>query len=127
MTKGLKYLGFVLKPNNYLSHDWKWLLEKVEKRIKSRYNKWLSTTDRMVLIKSVIEPIPLYWTSLAWLPKGTLNKLVGKEDQNSLVLASWNKIVLTKTLGGWGLKNIYLFAKAPTVKNGWNLIENNGL
>ena len=28
---GLKYLGFFLKPNDYLKKDWKWLLEKLEK------------------------------------------------------------------------------------------------
>jgi len=30
---GLKYLGFVLKPNAYGIKDWSWLIEKVEKRL----------------------------------------------------------------------------------------------
>ena len=32
---GLKYLGFSLKPNNYLKKDWVWLIEKLEKRLHS--------------------------------------------------------------------------------------------
>jgi len=50
-----------------------------------------------------------------------------KEDQNSLVLVSWENIFLPKTLGGWGLKNIHLFTKSLETKNRWNLINNNKL
>ena len=39
---GLKYLIFFLKPNDYLKKDWKWLLEELEKRLKSWSHKWLS-------------------------------------------------------------------------------------
>jgi hypothetical protein len=31
----LKYLGFQLKPNNYKKEDWKWLISKLEKILKS--------------------------------------------------------------------------------------------
>jgi hypothetical protein len=33
LEKGMKYLGFFLKPNNYRVNDWLWLLKKIEKRI----------------------------------------------------------------------------------------------
>ena len=32
LDDGLKYLGFSLKPNNYLKKDWVWLIKKLEKR-----------------------------------------------------------------------------------------------
>ena len=35
LDEGLKYLGFMLKPNNYLKKDWLWLIEKLEKRLHS--------------------------------------------------------------------------------------------
>jgi hypothetical protein len=31
LEEGLKYLGFVLKPNDYRKEDWNWLLKKMEK------------------------------------------------------------------------------------------------
>jgi hypothetical protein len=34
ILEGLKYLGFPLKPNNYRKEDWKWLLAKLEKKLK---------------------------------------------------------------------------------------------
>jgi hypothetical protein len=30
-SEGLKYLGFHLKPNNYLKEDWKWFFQKWKK------------------------------------------------------------------------------------------------
>jgi len=60
MMERLKSLGFILNPNNYLSHDWNWLIKKVEKRIKTQYNKWLSKARRLVLINSMNEVIPIY-------------------------------------------------------------------
>jgi hypothetical protein len=34
LDKGVKYLGFYLKPNNYKYVDWLWLFKKIELRIK---------------------------------------------------------------------------------------------
>jgi hypothetical protein len=75
IEEGLKYLGFLLKPNDYRKTDWQWLLEKLEKRLKCWSQCWLSRAGRLVLIKSVLEAIPVYWMSLAWIPKGTLDKM----------------------------------------------------
>jgi hypothetical protein len=33
LDDGLKYLGFLLKPNDYIKEDWKWLLKKMDKRL----------------------------------------------------------------------------------------------
>jgi len=64
LEDGLKYLGFKLKPNDYQKQEWKWLLEKLEKRIHSWSHKWLSRAGWLVLLKSVLEAIPVYWMSL---------------------------------------------------------------
>jgi hypothetical protein len=44
-----------------------------------------------------------------------------------MVLASWKKLVIPKSQGGWGLKNIFLFSKALVAKNVWRLIQGSGL
>ena len=72
IDEGLKYLGFCLKPNDYHKHDWNWLIEKLEKRLKQWSHKWLSKAGRLVLVKLVLEAIPVYWMSLAWIPKGIM-------------------------------------------------------
>lgn len=70
ISEGIKYLGFFLKPNDYRKSDWKWLIGKLEKILMLWSNKWLSRADRLTLVKSVLEAIPVYWMSIAWIPKG---------------------------------------------------------
>jgi hypothetical protein len=71
---GLKYLGFHLKPNCYKKEDWLWLIEKLEKRLNNWSFRWLSRAGHLILVKLVLEAIPFYWMSLAWIPKGVLEK-----------------------------------------------------
>jgi hypothetical protein len=105
---------------------------KVEKKINTWCNKWLSRGGHLVLVKAVFEAIPVYWISLAWVPKGvleTIRKLCykfiwyGDQKNKGLVLASWKKLALPKAFGGWGLKNPFLFSKALAAKNVWRLIQ----
>ena len=72
LDDGIKYLGFTLKPNDYRKEDWKWLLKKLDKRLNVWSHWWLSRVGRLVLVKLVIEVIPVYWMSLSWIPKGIL-------------------------------------------------------
>ena len=51
LDSGLKYLGFHLKPNKYQKSDWKWFLEKLEKRLRVWSHKWLSRDGRLVAVK----------------------------------------------------------------------------
>jgi hypothetical protein len=129
IDEGLKYLGFSLKPNDYRKEDWTWLLKKLEKRLSSWSHKWLSRAGRLVLVKSVLEAIPIFWMSLSWIPKGTLEaarKLSfrflwsGKKDTNVTPWVRWKRIAVPKALGGWGLKNIHVFSKALAAKGGWS-------
>jgi hypothetical protein len=73
LEEGFKYLSFRLKPNKYGSADWIWLLTKVEKRINCGAIRWISRGNRLVLIKSIIEAIPVYWHLLVKIPKNILN------------------------------------------------------
>ena len=35
LDKGIKYLGFIIKPNFYGIKDWKWLVKKIENKIQN--------------------------------------------------------------------------------------------
>ena len=125
VDEGLKYLGFYLKPNDYRKSNWMWLLAKLEKRLMTSSHRWLSWASRLVLIKLVLEAIPVYWMSLSWIPKDVLEKALklcfsflwrGKKDKQVMPWVRWSCISLPKALGGWGLKNIFLFSKALAAK-----------
>ena len=74
LDEGLKYMGFMLKPNNYLKKDWMWLIEKLEKRLHTWSHRWLSRAAHLILVKSVLEVIHVYWMSLSWIPLAILDK-----------------------------------------------------
>ena len=78
MDEGFKYLGFVLKPNAYSFKDWMWLYKKIEGRIGCWTYKFLSRGGRRVLLKEVLQSIPIYWATIAYILKGILQKLRNK-------------------------------------------------
>ena len=95
---GLKYLGFVLKPCRYYNKDWDWLVVKVEKRIKNWIFRWLSKGGKLILVKSILEAIPVYWMHF-WIPLGIIEKIrrlcfkflwTGNSDSSGLPWTSWN-------------------------------------
>jgi hypothetical protein len=70
--------------------------------------------------------------SLAWIPKGVLEKIrricarfiwSGTGDKYTQPWEKWESIAMPKALGGWGLKNIFLFSKALAAKACWRLIS----
>jgi hypothetical protein len=123
-----KYLGFYIKPNCYTRVDWLWLEKQFEKRIMSWNHKWLTLGGRFILVKSVLESISVYWMSLAKIPKCVLNNIrriifsflwSGKKEKECMHLTRWKKIGKPKKDGGWGIKNIYIFGQALSVKSLW--------
>lgn len=78
----------------------------------------------------------VYSESLSWIPKGILYKTRhifftylwrGNTDRKVLPWVRWDHIATSKALGGWGLKNIFLFSKSLAAKTGWRLISTNSL
>jgi hypothetical protein len=106
---------------NYKAEDWGWLLSKYEKRIGHWCNRWLSLGGRFILIKAVLESQPVFWMALAAILVSVLNKIrqliftflwAGCCEKKHLHLCRWEDIARPKHLGGWGLRNIFLFNKA---------------
>ena len=106
------------------------------KRLNIWSHRWLSRVSKLVLVKSVLVAIPIYWMSLSWIPKGILEaakKLTfkflwsGKKESHVTPWVHWEKIVVPKDLGGWGLKNIFLFSKYLVEKRGWKLLKSSNL
>ena len=54
------YLGFYLKLANYHVEDWRWILQKNERRIELWCHSWLSLGGRYVLVKVVLESLSVF-------------------------------------------------------------------
>ena len=84
IESGMKYLGFHIKPYRYLLKDWDWLIAKVEMRVKNWSFRWLSKGGKLILVKSVLEAIPVYWMHF-WIPVGNIEKIIKDLFQISMV------------------------------------------
>ena len=69
------YLRYFIRPNDYSKKNWVWMLARVEKCLKLWCNKWISRGGRMILIKSIIEAIPVYWFTLSKVPTSILRRI----------------------------------------------------
>ena len=85
-------------------------------------------SGRLILAKSILEGLLVYWMSLFKLPCAILDGMrkrissfiwsgIGGDDKYHL--ASWEAICKPKQLGGWGLCNLPLFNKALHLKSLW--------
>ena len=121
----MKYFGFYLKPCRYLLKDWDSLIGKAEKRIKNWSFRWLSKGGKLILVKSVLEDLPVYWMHF-WIPVGVIEKVRkicfkflwsgNSEFSSGFPWTSWKVLANPKFLGGWGLKVPALFAKELAAK-----------
>ena len=126
MKDGIKYLGFHLKPDFYRKEHWSWLIRNIEANILIWVNRLLSQGGRLIVLKSILESIPVYWNSIMAIPKGVLQKIckicfqclwVGKHLQGVLHLVHWSMIATLKEFDRWALKEIFLYAQALTGRN----------
>ena len=123
-------MGFFIKANRYSKFDWLWLLDKFESRIHHWCNKHLSLGGRYVLIKVVLESLPVYWMALTKFPAtilSSIRKLIFSflwtgSKLTGYHLCNWEVISKPKKMGGWGLKKIHFFQRALLANTLWRIL-----
>ncbi|KAL9666843.1 hypothetical protein QQ045_001187 [Rhodiola kirilowii] len=113
-----KYLDLPLLVGQRKSEDWKCRL--------------LSIGGREVLIKAVIQAIPMYMMSVYYFPRkiiAEINKLMlqfwwdKKEGGKGINWVSQNTLQKKKCEGGLGLKDLIIFNEAMLLKIGWRMVK----
>ncbi|XP_016173367.1 uncharacterized protein LOC107615863 [Arachis ipaensis] len=72
----VKYLGISLGANSRLVKTWKPIIDKVEDKLNIWKAKVLNKPGKLVLIKSVLNSLPVYYLSLYKMPKAVAEKLI---------------------------------------------------
>ncbi|XP_072076830.1 uncharacterized protein [Arachis hypogaea] len=97
-TLPVKYLGISLGANPRLVKTWKPILDKVEEKLSLWEAKVLNKAGKLVLIKSVLNSLPVFYLSLFKMPKAVAEKLISlqrrfmwskKDDRNGMALVRW--------------------------------------
>lgn len=127
-----KYLGLPIGVDPCKKSTWFPMVEKVRKRLSSWSGKYLSFGCRIVLIKSVLLSIPIYFLSFFKAPKGIISSLEsffktflwgGKEGVRKISWAALGmSFVEEKKSAWWGrLKNLRAFNLALVGKWIWRM------
>ena len=118
-TCPFKYPGLPLGDHMKKNSAWKSVVEKIQKRLASWKSKILSRAGRNMLIKSVLNCLPVYYMSMFKMPKTIAHKIVqiqrrfcwgwaneASGEKMGCPTIKWANIELPKELGGLGVGNM---------------------
>ena len=130
----VKYLGLPLTLGQNNPSLWLEIISKLKAKIASWGGHWLTTVEKIVLIKSTLSALPIYQSSLLLAPKlivDQISKLIrdflwqgGKWNQNCLHLVNWDTIKKPILEGGLHIIDPRMVNLAMGGKLLWQLFSN---
>ncbi|KAJ4811749.1 RNA-directed DNA polymerase (reverse transcriptase)-related family protein [Rhynchospora pubera] len=127
-----KYLGALLVDGRSAKKTGQMLLERMQAKLTGWKMNMLSHAGRLVLIKSVLMSLPVYYMTIESIPKTiiqAMNSLMakffwGKTGQaRYMALVAWRKICTPIQEGGLGIRNLQKFGEALMMKLAWAVIS----
>lgn len=131
-----KYLGLPSLVGRSKKSVFKFVKDKVGKRIQGWSTKLLSRAGKAVMLKNVAQAIPAYCMSCFLLPKTLCQEIErimnaywwssNSANTKGVRWLSWDRMSMTKKQGGMGFRNLYGFNLALLGKHCWNFLRNPG-
>jgi hypothetical protein len=121
------YLGAPIQTNR---NSFDFLIEKISKKLQMWKSAMLSPAGRLVLIRTVLLALPIYYMATCRIPKAVLNEITsvirrffwGKVDkQRYLAFVSWEKILQPVEMGGLGVRDLEAMNESMLMKFLWRI------
>jgi len=127
-----KYLGNQLDTNPTRMRNWQNTIEKIKNKLASWSFRSLNIASRVVLLKHVLQAIPIYPLCIMAAPKGVCTKMKeifgkfiwgGPIQQRKWALVSWKNLMKKKEEGGLGLRDPEMLNKVLGEKLWWQWMK----
>jgi hypothetical protein len=127
-----KYLGIPLIDNALKNSSWDLLLSSFSKRLSSWTFRVLNLPSRLILLKAVLQALPIYAFSALAAPKFILTAIKsiqrnflwqGLAKEKKIALVSWDKLCKPKKQGGLGLRDPGIMNKVLSAKIWWRWLK----
>jgi hypothetical protein len=127
-----KYLGLPVPEGQMKKGKFKTLKERFLKRLSDWIEKYLSSGGKEVLIKAVLQALPVYAMSVFQFPIGLieeLNKRIrdfhwgDEHDRRRMHWLSWDKLTRPKLCGGMGFRDFRIYNQALLARQAWRLLQ----
>ncbi|KAJ4767870.1 RNA-directed DNA polymerase (reverse transcriptase)-related family protein [Rhynchospora pubera] len=128
-----KYLGAVIEGGRSGMKTGKMLLEKMRAKLNGWRAQMLSHVGRMVMIKSVLMSLPVYYMSMECVPKSIvkqMNSLMARffwgkpAEGRYMAPIAWKTICQPVEEGGLDVRDLNIFCEALFMKLVWDVISN---
>nr|KAJ0227163.1 hypothetical protein LSAT_V11C100042040 [Lactuca sativa] len=124
------YLGVPVGANMAHKRNWAPVMDQISGRISNWKSKNLSFGGRLILVKSVLGSMPLYYFSLFKAPASILENIKkirrhflwgGCEERNKIQWVKWDTVLASKKCGGLGVGSMRSINIALLFKWFWRI------
>ncbi|KAL9672015.1 hypothetical protein QQ045_009589 [Rhodiola kirilowii] len=131
----MKYLGMQVGVNPAKFSTWEPIIQKFKDKLASWRGASLSMAGRLVLIKSALCSLPLYYASLYKIPLSVVKEMEkiqrqflwgGSEVRRKLHYVNWEIVSKPKKFGGLGIQSLVEKNMVLLAKWWWQLISGRG-
>ncbi|KAJ4745251.1 RNA-directed DNA polymerase (reverse transcriptase)-related family protein [Rhynchospora pubera] len=129
---GDKYLGAIIQGGPTGMKTGRMLLDRMTKKLAGWKSHMLSHADRLVLIKSVLMSLPVYYMSIECIPKTLIRQMKslmarffwGKVGQSRYMAPlAWKTICKPIEEGGLAIRDMNFFGEALFMKMVWAVVS----